>query len=136
MVNRLTETRCDEADHVFELTSTKSGTYRFIQNGERITHGRSRWKFFKFFDSLLRVAVGEYAVDRVFLHAGVVGWRGKAIIIPADSFKGKSTLVAELVRNGATYFSDEFAVVDANGLVRRMENGPDPRRMPSDSGRH
>jgi hypothetical protein len=26
--------------------------------------------------------------------------------------------------------------VDANGLVRRMENGPDPRRMPSDSGRN
>ena len=26
--------------------------------------------------------------------------------------------------------------VDDTGLVRRMENGPDPRRMPSDSGRH
>lgn len=26
--------------------------------------------------------------------------------------------------------------VDADGLVRRMENGPDPRRMPSDSGRN
>jgi hypothetical protein len=26
--------------------------------------------------------------------------------------------------------------VDANGLVRRMENGPDPRRMPSDFGRN
>ena len=26
--------------------------------------------------------------------------------------------------------------VDASGLVRRMENGPDPRRMPSDSGRN
>jgi len=25
--------------------------------------------------------------------------------------------------------------VDDTGLVRRMENGPDPRRMPSDSGR-
>ena len=26
--------------------------------------------------------------------------------------------------------------VDDTGLVQRMENGPDPRRMPSDSGRH
>jgi hypothetical protein len=26
--------------------------------------------------------------------------------------------------------------VDDTGLVRRMENGPDPRRMPSDSGRN
>lgn len=26
--------------------------------------------------------------------------------------------------------------VDSGGMVRRMENGPDPRRMPSDSGRN
>ena len=26
--------------------------------------------------------------------------------------------------------------VDPNGLVRRMENGPDPRRTPSDFGRN
>lgn len=104
-------------DHRFELTRTPYGTYRLAQNGVGIASGRSRKKFFKFYDSMIRVAVGEYAVDRVFMHAGVVGWRGKAIIIPADSFQGKSTLVSELVRSGAEYYSDEFAIFDADGLV-------------------
>ena len=63
------------------------------------------------------MAIAERAVGLVFLHAGVVGWRGKAILIPADSFKGKSTLVSELVRNGAEYYSDEFAIIDGKGLV-------------------
>jgi hypothetical protein len=33
------------------------------------------------------------------------------------SFAGKTTLVAALVRAGARYYSDEFAVLDKNGLV-------------------
>jgi hypothetical protein len=53
----------------------------------------------------------------VFVHAGAVGWRGRAIVIPGRSFSGKSSLVAELVRAGATYYSDEFAVLDERGRV-------------------
>jgi len=54
---------------------------------------------------------------RVFVHAGVVGWRGQAILIPGRSFSGKSTLTAELVKAGATYYSDEYAVLDEHGRV-------------------
>jgi len=104
-------------DQDFELNRTKGGTFQLIQNGERIASGRSRQKFFKFFDSVIRVSIAECAPTRVFLHAGVVGWRGKAIILPADSFKGKSTLVLELVKNGAEYYSDDFAIIDEDGLV-------------------
>src|SRR5882757_11300929 len=53
----------------------------------------------------------------LFIHAGVVGWNGKAIVIPGRSFTGKTTLVAEFLRAGATYYSDEFAVFDRNGYV-------------------
>jgi SM-20-related protein len=53
----------------------------------------------------------------LFVHAGVVGWRGLAIVIPGRSNSGKSTLVAELVRRGAVYYSDEFAVLDDSGKV-------------------
>ncbi len=38
--------------------------------------------------------------------------------MPARSFGGKTTLVAALVRAGAVYYSDEFAVIDRNGLVQ------------------
>ena len=51
------------------------------------------------------------------MHAGVVAWRGRALILPGASFAGKTTLVAELVRAGAMYYSDEYAVLDAEGRV-------------------
>ena len=40
-----------------------------------------------------------------------------AILIPGPSFSGKTTLVAALVRAGAAYYSDEYAVLDERGLV-------------------
>src|SRR5256886_3858230 len=68
-------------------------------------------------ESDLRLFVAEFARHRVFVHAGVVGWKGNAIVIPGRSFTGKSTLVAEFVRAGATYYSDEYAVFDSRGRV-------------------
>jgi hypothetical protein len=53
----------------------------------------------------------------VFVHAGVVSWRGRAILIPGRTLTGKSTLVAAMVRAGAEYLSDEFALLDRNGRV-------------------
>jgi energy-coupling factor transporter ATP-binding protein EcfA2 len=61
--------------------------------------------------------IAEGARRRVFVHAGVVGWNGRAIVIPGRSGSGKSTLVQALVGAGATYYSDEFAVLDARGRV-------------------
>jgi hypothetical protein len=69
------------------------------------------------FESDLRLYVAERAPRRVFVHAGAVGWRGRAILIPGRSFSGKTTLVTELVRAGAVYYSDEYAVLDALGRV-------------------
>jgi len=68
-------------------------------------------------ESWLRLTVAAKARRRVFVHAGVVGWRGRALVLPGRSCSGKTTLVAALVRAGATYFSDEYAVLDANGRV-------------------
>lgn len=72
---------------------------------------------YKSFDNLLRISVAEYAKDLVFVHAGAVGVKGKGVILPAESFKGKSTLVMELVKAGAEYYSDDFAILDTNGLL-------------------
>lgn len=57
------------------------------------------------------------AREFLFVHAGVVGWQGKALVVPGPSRAGKSTLVLEMVRAGASFLSDEFAVFDRNGLV-------------------
>jgi hypothetical protein len=69
------------------------------------------------FESDVKLYVAEMAPDRVFVHAGVVGFRGRAILLPGRSFSGKTTLVAALVRAGAEYYSDEYAVLDAAGDV-------------------
>jgi hypothetical protein len=67
-----------------------------------------------------------------------VAWRGRAILLPGRSFRGKSTLVAALVRAGATYYSDEYAVLDDRGRVHpyarplslRREGGLGAARLP------
>lgn len=68
-------------------------------------------------DSNLRFYIAEHARRRIFVHAGVVGWRGQAIVIPGRASTGKSTLVAALVRAGATHYCDEYAVFDGRGRV-------------------
>ena len=78
----------------------------------------------KIFESDIQIYVGILARRRIFVHAGVVEWQGQAIVIPGKSMSGKSTLTAELVRAGATYYSDEYAVLDERGRVH-----PYPRQL-------
>ncbi len=68
-------------------------------------------------ESDLQLYVADMARRRLFVHAGVVGWNGRAIVIPGRSHSGKSTLVAALLEAGATYYSDEYAVFDEQGRV-------------------
>jgi hypothetical protein len=68
-------------------------------------------------ESDARLYVAEHAPGRVFVHAGVVAWRGRAVLVPGRSHSGKSRLVEAFVRAGATYYSDEYAVLDGAGRV-------------------
>ncbi len=93
-------------------------------------------------DALIRLGghmmihVAEHAPEYVFLHAGVVAWEQRALLLPGTSHAGKSTLVAELVRAGATYYSDEFALLDSEGRVHpftrdiRMRQPGAPDQVP------
>lgn len=88
-----------------------------FRDAERIARSRMVDDVLELLESDMRRYVAEFAHRRVFVHAGVVGWKGKAIIIPGRTFTGKTTMVAELVRAGATYYSDEYAVFDHRGRV-------------------
>lgn len=102
-------------------------------NGERI----ARTPLLQAADALendLQIYVAEMAPRRVFVHAGVVGWCGQAVIIPGRSLSGKTTLTAALVQAGCTYYSDEYAVLDSGGrvhpytrLLSIREHGPSER---------
>lgn len=68
-------------------------------------------------DAQIRAQVALLAPDHIFVHAGVVAAGGRAVVLPGFTFAGKTTLTRALVEAGAVYYSDEFAVIDANGLV-------------------
>jgi hypothetical protein len=63
-------------------------------------------------ESVLRSLCGLYAV-----HAGVVQLDDQAVLLPGMTHAGKSSLVAALLERGATYFSDEYALIDAQGRI-------------------
>jgi hypothetical protein len=68
-------------------------------------------------DAQIRAHVALHAPRHIFIHAAVVETHGRAIVIPGPSFSGKTTLAVALLEAGATYYSDEFAVLDRDGLV-------------------
>jgi hypothetical protein len=51
------------------------------------------------------------------VHAGAVLLGERVLMLPGSTHAGKSSLVAELLRRGATYFSDEYALIDSEGRV-------------------
>ena len=68
-------------------------------------------------DAQIRLFIAANARDWTFVHAGVVTREGRALVIPGESFSGKTMLVRALIDAGATYYSDEYAVLDEAGLV-------------------
>lgn len=100
-----------------DRSSAHAESFRLYRNGRLVFECADRRDFLERFSSIITLYVAETSSRRTFVHAGVVGWKDYAILIPGRSFAGKTTLVAELVRAGAIYYSDEFAVVDKRGMV-------------------
>lgn len=76
--------------------------------------------------------VARHARDWLFVHAGTVCVGGHAILLPGRTLTGKSSLVLALVRAGAKYFSDEYAVLSPGGDVHAYPK-PLSRRRPDGS---
>jgi hypothetical protein len=119
-------------DRLYSIITRAKGR-RFNQlyaDDVRLARSTDVNEIFERLESDLRLFVAEVARNRVFVHAGVVGWKGRAIVIPGRSYSGKSTMVSELIRAGADYYSDEYAVFDSRGRVHPF---PKPLEM-RDSG--
>jgi len=69
--------------------------------------------------------------ELLWLHAGVVEWEGRALIIPAKSGAGKSTFTTALVEQGWKFMSDDTAPILLEGLsVLSYPQSPRRRRFP------
>lgn len=70
--------------------------------------------------SLLGQVVGTFTTlltQMLFVHAGVVALEGRGMILVGESGSGKTSTVAALLRRGATYLSDEVALLDPTACV-------------------
>jgi hypothetical protein len=78
--------------------------------------------------TLVQQAVDECMIRNLHretaVHAGVVVYQGRAILLAGPSGAGKSRMVQEMLRQGAEYCSDEYAIVGPSGDVR-----PYPRAL-------
>jgi hypothetical protein len=113
---------------------SSAGVRRFnllYANALRMARSLDLGEVFDALEAHVQLHIAETAPRRRFVHAGVVGWRGQAILIPGRSHSGKSTLVAALVAAGATYYSDEYAVLDERGRVHPY---PKPLSLRADPG--
>jgi hypothetical protein len=93
------------------------GGYVVYKGSTCISEGHGLHYSLTMLEGQIRGHVAVLAPDRTFVHAGAVEYEGRAIIYPGYSFSGKTTLTEAFVRAGATYYSDEFAVLDSDGLV-------------------
>lgn len=126
-------------DHLWSAilggTPTRRGVrrYNLLYNGSsRIVRSLDEEEVWQELISSMDALVARGSAKQVFVHAGVVAWGDEAILIPGRSHSGKSRLVKALVEAGATYFSDEFAVLDGKGRVRPY---PRPLKIRQDEGR-
>jgi hypothetical protein len=118
--------RSDEfpEDGHFTLRGRSGASHDVVIDGEPFGTRLAQDVALHVLDSQIRVRVAALAEDRIFVHAGVVSLGEHGLLLPGRSFSGKTTLVAALIREGARYYSDEFAVLDAAGLAH-----PYPRRL-------
>jgi hypothetical protein len=110
--------RTRTVDRIYSLVAPRRRGFRALYaDTDRIGRSRRLRSILDSFEASLQIYVAEQARRGVFVHAGVVGWKGRALVLPGRSNAGKTTLVAELVRAGARYYSDEYAVLDDRGRV-------------------
>ena len=125
--------RLPPGSRVCNPTQAAGLQYSIVTTDHEATSGRPSWcvyagddliatvsdqsQLLATFEGQVRFDVARLAARWTFVHAGVVEWNGRAIVIPGASYSGKSRLVEALVRAGAGYYSDEYAAVDSRGRV-------------------
>lgn len=97
--------------------SEEQDSFKVVVDGRAISATDDEDLAVGILDAQIRAQVALLAPKHIFVHAGVVAVEGEAVVAPGCSFAGKTTLTRSLVEAGAVYYSDEFAAIDAQGLV-------------------
>jgi len=115
----------DDSEYCYEVTR-RNGVAHVVQrrrDGEIVLQGRL--DPVTLVQSALITSVALNCTRHRLLHAGVVSWQGRGIVIIGGSGAGKTTLVLRLTQMGCRFLSDEVAALRLpDGLV-----DPFPRRV-------
>lgn len=107
-------------DALYSVSVAPAGSdrsHRLFLDGESLAHSDRLDHLLARLESQLHFHVATHARRHLFVHAGALTWRGRGLLIPGRSMAGKSELTAALVEAGATYYSDEYAVLDDRGWL-------------------
>jgi hypothetical protein len=133
----------EEADLSLWLEQT-AGRFELSAGGVAIASASEAVRLAPAVVRVVDEAVIRQLKDLRALYAGVVAWDDRALLLPGPGYAGKTSLVAELLRRGATYYSDEYAAIDGEGKVHPYpgplllrDGRPDPiAALPKEFGSH
>lgn len=113
--------------HRMGIVSELDGTFSVYNQSTRISEGGGLELALVALEGTIRSYISIAATGLIFIRGGAVGYDGRAILLPGNSFSGKSTLVAALVDAGARYYSEDYAPIDSDGHVHRFRGPADSR---------
>lgn len=99
-----------------EISQDRNGCYRLSRDDKQIYEGDS---LSALANSLMDTSIYNLAdkcSSGMLFHAACLSWKGRGVILPAQSGHGKTTLSAWLLSNGFDYLTDELVYMPLNTL--------------------
>ena len=118
-------------DRVYTLYVAEGGQHELEVDGDLLYFHRNLHDVLRWFEADVRIFVAERRQDLLFVHAGVVGWRGHANHPPRARFERQNDACKRFLRRRATYYSDTFAVFDGQGRVHSYSAPMDSEPLPA-----
>jgi hypothetical protein len=88
----------------------------FNRHGGPPTHAEDEAVLLHLLEQDLVIQLQRNRPDLFFLHSAAVEWRGRAVLLAAESGAGKSTTTFGLLHQAFAYLSDELSPVDTTTL--------------------
>jgi hypothetical protein len=111
-------TTASPASRHYRVELLDNGTFA-VFDGSSVVRVRGLEGLLLHIEQEITLALQHLRPDLFFVHAAVVGWRGRAAVIAAPPGAGKSTLAYASVMCGLAYLSDELAPIELHGLTVR-----------------
>lgn len=113
----------EEPDCTFRL-QTQDHTLALEQDGLQLIAGQNPAVVAQVLRGRLHELIGSRAPVPLSLKGGAVGWQGRAWLFPAEPLTGTTRMVEELVRLGATRYSDRLIVFEESLQVVPYQGDP------------